>query len=107
MEWPAQDRGELVRERGEGREIDRETDRENQQRTAQLQWTTQATPQTHTHTLTVHLPFVREDDFPPPTWWVDGQGFLKALLNVWTPDAFGIRQLISRVVSLALAAVTE
>ena len=40
--------------------------------------------------LTVHLPFVREDDFPPAARRINGQSFLEALLNIRTPDALGI-----------------
>lgn len=40
--------------------------------------------------LTVHLPLVRQDDFPPPTRRVDGQRLLEALLNVGAPHALGV-----------------
>ena len=38
----------------------------------------------------VHLPLVREDDLPPSTWRVDGQGLLEALLDVRRPDTLCI-----------------
>ena len=31
---------------------------------------------------TIYLAFIRQDDFPPATGWVDGQGLLEALFNV-------------------------
>lgn len=39
---------------------------------------------------TVHLALVREDDLPAATWGVNGEGFLEALLNVWSPNPFRI-----------------
>lgn len=41
-------------------------------------------------TLTIHFTLVGEDDFPPTTRWVDGQGLLKALFDVGAPHALGI-----------------
>ena len=38
----------------------------------------------------VHLPLVGEDDLPPATWRVDGQGLLEALLDVRRPDTLRI-----------------
>lgn len=38
----------------------------------------------------MHLAFIRQDDFPPATGRVDGQGLLEALLDVWTPDTFSV-----------------
>lgn len=40
--------------------------------------------------LTVHLPLVRQDDFPPPARRVDGQRLLEALLDVGAPHALGV-----------------
>lgn len=40
--------------------------------------------------LTVHLALVRQDDLAPATRRVDGQGLLKALLDVWAPHSLGI-----------------
>lgn len=40
--------------------------------------------------LTVHLPLVGEDDLPPATWRVDGEGLLEALLDVRAPHALGV-----------------
>jgi hypothetical protein len=40
--------------------------------------------------LTVHLPFVREDDFPSAARRINGQSLLEALLNVGTPNALGV-----------------
>ena len=31
---------------------------------------------------TIHLPFVRENNFPAPTWRVDRQGFFKCVLDI-------------------------
>lgn len=45
--------------------------------------------------LTIHLAFIRQDDFPPATWWVDRQGLLEALLDVWTPHTFCVWAPIS------------
>lgn len=42
--------------------------------------------------LTIHLSLVRQDDLSSSTWWVDGERFLKALLNVWTPDSLSVRR---------------
>lgn len=39
---------------------------------------------------TVHLALIREDDLPAATWWVDSQGFLEALLDVWAPYTLSI-----------------
>lgn len=40
--------------------------------------------------LTIHLPLIWQYDLPPSTRRVDGQSFLKALLNVWAPHPFRI-----------------
>lgn len=40
--------------------------------------------------LTIHLSLLGENDFPPSAWWVDGKCFLETLLDIGTPDAFGI-----------------
>lgn len=40
--------------------------------------------------LTVHLAFVRQDDFATATGWVNGQCLLEALLNIWAPNALCI-----------------
>lgn len=39
---------------------------------------------------TVHLALIREDDLSAPARWIDCQRFLKALLDVWTPDALRV-----------------
>lgn len=36
---------------------------------------------------TIHLALIRKDDLPAATWWIDGQGLLEALLNIWAPHA--------------------
>lgn len=40
--------------------------------------------------LTIHLALIWKYDLSPPARRVDGQRFLKALLDVWTPDAFRV-----------------
>lgn len=40
--------------------------------------------------LTIHLPFIWQNDFPPATRRVDSEGLLEALLNIRTPHALGI-----------------
>ena len=52
----------------------------------------------------VHLALVGQDDLPPATWGVDGQGLLEALLNVGGPDALGIL-IASLLVIIKLAGV--
>lgn len=51
--------------------------------------------------LTVHLAFIREDDFPPAAGRVDRQRLLEALLDVWTPHALGI--IVQTLVHTVLA----
>lgn len=41
---------------------------------------------------TVHFSFVGQDDLSPPARRVYGQGFLEALFDIRTPDAFGVRR---------------
>lgn len=41
-------------------------------------------------TRTVHLALVRQDDLASAAGWVDGQGLLKALLDVWAPHALRV-----------------
>lgn len=40
--------------------------------------------------LTIHLPLVGQDDLPPAAGRVDGQSFLKALLDVRAPHSLGV-----------------
>lgn len=40
--------------------------------------------------LTIHLPFIWQNDFPPATGRVDSKGLLEALLNIRAPHALGI-----------------
>ena len=40
--------------------------------------------------LTIHLPLIREYDFPPATGRVDGQGLLEALFNLRGPNSLGV-----------------
>lgn len=40
--------------------------------------------------LTIHLSLIWQDDFPPATGRVDGEGFLKALLDIRAPHALGV-----------------
>ena len=40
--------------------------------------------------LTIHLPFVWQDDFPPATGRVDSEGLLEAVLNIRAPHALSI-----------------
>lgn len=40
--------------------------------------------------LTIHLSFIRQDNLPPSTGRVDGQGLLEALLDVRAPDPLGV-----------------
>uniref|UniRef100_A0A1B6JND2 TEA domain-containing protein n=1 Tax=Homalodisca liturata TaxID=320908 RepID=A0A1B6JND2_9HEMI len=50
----------------------------------------------------VHLALVAEDDLAAATWWVDGQRFLKALLDVRAPYTLGIgRRQILVIVTVA------
>lgn len=57
--------------------------------------------------LTIHLPLIWQYDLPPSTRRVDGQSFLKALLNVWAPHPFRIPvQSAVRPVSQSLSSGT-
>jgi hypothetical protein len=40
--------------------------------------------------LTIHLSFLRENNFSSTAWWINGESLLEALLNVGTPDTLGI-----------------
>lgn len=40
--------------------------------------------------LTIHLPFIWQDNFSPPTWWVNSQGLLETLLDVGRPNTLSI-----------------
>ena len=40
--------------------------------------------------LTIHLALVTQDDLPPATRRIDGQGLLETLFNLRSPDSFRI-----------------
>lgn len=44
----------------------------------------------HSFILTIHLPFVADDDFSSSARRVDGKGLLESLINVHAPDTFGV-----------------
>jgi hypothetical protein len=42
--------------------------------------------------LTVHLSLVGKDNFATTAWWIYGECFLEALLDIRRPNALGVRR---------------
>ena len=47
-------------------------------------------PRKRSFLLTVHFPFIWQNDFPSAAWWINCKGFLEALLNIRRPYSLGI-----------------